>query len=147
FYLDNWQSSVDSVHPNIDEERIEARRRANVNDPIAQQFAMLPHRRPRGVNENYARELMELHTLGVDGGYTQTDVTELARVLTGWSIARPRGDGVEAGAFRGFHPGREMTAQPGEFLFREALHDVGEKRVLGQVFAAGGGMEEGERAI
>ncbi|HKO57530.1 MAG TPA: DUF1800 domain-containing protein [Thermoanaerobaculia bacterium] len=81
-----------------------------------------------GINENYARELMELHTLGVDGGYTQKDVTELARVLTGWSIKRPReGD---AG-----------------FVFRRFIHDGGSKVVLGQRIAAGGGMEEGERMI
>ncbi len=46
--------------------------------------------RPSGLNENYAREIMELHTLGVDGGYTQKDVTELAKVLTGWSIEQPQ---------------------------------------------------------
>jgi uncharacterized protein (DUF1800 family) len=81
-----------------------------------------------GINENYARELMELHTLGVDGGYTQKDVTELARVLTGWSIKRPReGD---AG-----------------FVFRRFAHDGGSKVVLGQKIAPGGGVEEGERMI
>ncbi|HEV7919808.1 MAG TPA: DUF1800 domain-containing protein [Thermoanaerobaculia bacterium] len=84
--------------------------------------------RDGAINENYARELMELHTLGVDGGYTQKDVTELARVLTGWSIRRPQeGD---AG-----------------FVFRRFVHDRGAKEVLGQKIAAGGGMEEGERMI
>ncbi|MCU1348738.1 MAG: hypothetical protein JWO56_1768, partial [Acidobacteria bacterium] len=80
-----------------------------------------------GLNENYARELMELHTLGVDGGYTQKDVTELARVLTGWSIERPQ--------------------QGGGFVFRRQLHDSGAKTVLGIRIPAGGGMEEGERMI
>jgi uncharacterized protein (DUF1800 family) len=80
-----------------------------------------------GLNENYAREIMELHTLGVDGGYTQTDVTELARVLTGWTIARPE--------------------EGGGFVFRERAHDVKSKVVLGIRFAAGGGMDEGERMI
>jgi uncharacterized protein (DUF1800 family) len=80
-----------------------------------------------GLNENYAREIMELHTLGVDGGYSQTDVTELARVLTGWTIARP--------------------AEGGGFLFRPGAHDIRPKTVLGVHFAAGGGMEEGERMI
>ncbi|MEO8216793.1 MAG: DUF1800 domain-containing protein, partial [Acidobacteriota bacterium] len=80
-----------------------------------------------GLNENYARELMELHTLGVDGGYTQQDVTELARVLTGWSIARPE--------------------EGGGFVFRAALHDTKSKKVLGNVFPAGGGIGEGERMI
>jgi uncharacterized protein (DUF1800 family) len=81
-----------------------------------------------GLNENYAREIMELHTLGVDGGYTQKDVTELARVFTGWTIARPQ----------------EGDAR---FIFRPALHDAGAKTVLGIHFPAGGGIEEGERMI
>lgn len=80
------------------------------------------------LNENYARELMELHTLGVDGGYTQKDVTELARVLTGWSISRP-------------NEGRM------DFVFRTRLHDSGAKTVLGTRVAAGGGVDEGERMI
>ena len=86
----------------------------------------LDNARSRGgaLNENYARELMELHTLGVDGGYTQKDVTELARVFTGWSIDRH-----------------------GDFIFRPFTHDRGQKTVLGVHFRAGGGMEEGERMI
>ena len=80
-----------------------------------------------GLNENYARELMELHTLGVDGGYTQQDVTEVARAFTGWTIDRPR--------------------QGGSFLFRAALHDQGSKRVLGQTIPAGGGEGDGTRVI
>jgi uncharacterized protein (DUF1800 family) len=76
------------------------------------------------INENYAREIMELHTLGVDGGYTQKDVTALARVLTGWSVDR-RGGG---------------------FVFRPMLHDRGAKTVLG-VRINGGGVDEGERMI
>ena len=80
-----------------------------------------------GLNENYARELMELHTLGVDGGYTQQDVTEVARCFTGWTIDRPREDGV--------------------YVFRPRAHDDGVKRVLGQVIPAGGGERDGERVI
>jgi len=83
-----------------------------------------------GLNENYAREIMELHTLGVDGGYTQKDVTELARVLTGWSISREREGGEGA-----------------TFVFRPQMHDVGAKTVLGIRFAPGGGIDEGERMI
>jgi uncharacterized protein (DUF1800 family) len=81
-----------------------------------------------GLNENYAREIMELHTLGVDAGYTQKDVTELARVFTGWTISRPQQGDVS-------------------FVFRPALHDVSAKTVLGIHFPAGGGEEEGERMI
>jgi uncharacterized protein (DUF1800 family) len=96
---------------------------------------------PAGLNENYARELLELHTLGVDGGYTQSDVTELARVLTGWSVGSPRAETAKASRRR------VERAGPGEFLFRERLHDAGEKTVLGRRFPAGGGMREGEEAI
>ena len=86
-----------------------------------------PQRRPRGLNENYARELMELHTLGVDGGYTQQDVIEVARILTGWTIDRPQ--------------------QGGSFVFRPQVHDAGEKTVLGVKFPAGRGEEEGKRLL
>jgi uncharacterized protein (DUF1800 family) len=80
--------------------------------------------RSDAINENYAREIMELHTLGVDGGYTQKDVTELARVFTGWSIDRE-----------------------GHFIYRRRLHDSGTKVVLGHRFREGGGIEEGEAMI
>lgn len=81
----------------------------------------------RGLNENYARELLELHTLGVDGGYTQQDVTELARVLTGWTVSGPQ---------QGRIP---------RFEFAAARHDLGTKRVLGVRY--GDGQAEGVRAI
>src|SRR4029078_5433910 len=77
------------------------------------------------INENYARELMELHTLGVDGGYTQKDVQEVARALTGWMFNR----------------------QTGEFVFNPAIHDAGEKMILGHKFPAGRGQEEGEEVL
>lgn len=105
FYLDNWMSTrADLVVP----------RGPNAG-------------RRLGLNENYARELMELHTLGVDGGYTQRDVIEVARCFTGWSIDRPQ--------------------QGGGFIFRPLAHDRGAKRVLGQVIPAGGGEQDGERVI
>ncbi len=80
-------------------------------------------------NENYARELMELHTLGVDGGYTEADIQEVARCFTGWSLRFPN-----SGTY-------------GEFVFQPAWHDYGEKEVLGQVIAAGGGQIDGETVI
>jgi uncharacterized protein (DUF1800 family) len=108
FYLDN----VQSVGPNA--AQMMARR-----NPKAQV--------PRGLNENYARELMELHTLGVDGGYTQRDVTEVARCFTGWSMRAPReGSGFE---------------------FRERLHDSGPKVVLGHKIPAGGGIKDGLKVL
>ncbi|MGH7772421.1 MAG: DUF1800 domain-containing protein, partial [Candidatus Binatia bacterium] len=82
---------------------------------------------PRGLNENYARELLELHTLGVDGGYTQKDVIEVARCFTGWTIDQPK--------------------KVGSFIFRPFAHDNGEKLVLGHRIAAGGGQQDGERVI
>jgi uncharacterized protein (DUF1800 family) len=108
-----------------------------------------PKRKQGGLNENYAREVMELHTLGVDGGYTQSDVTQAARVLTGWTLA-PMGEegygaamqkvidnvGAENLKKRGF-------VKEGDFLFVPNRHDNEEKTVLGKHFAAGGGYEEG----
>ena len=79
------------------------------------------------INENYARELMELHTLGVDGGYTQKDVTEVARAFTGWTIDRPR--------------------DAARFVFRPLVHDRGEKTILGLRISAGGGQDDGERVL
>jgi uncharacterized protein (DUF1800 family) len=79
----------------------------------------------RGINENYARELMELHTLGVNAGYSQNDVRELARILTGWTVNLPRGEG---------------------FVFAPRLHDNGDKTLLGRTFKPGG-AQEGEDAI
>ncbi len=99
FYLDNWQS--------LDPNSIAARRRPNQH----------------GLNENYARELMELHTLGVDGGYTQKDVVEVARCFTGWTIRQPR----LAPAFE----------------FNPRMHDRGAKIVLGHRIPPGGGVEDG----
>jgi uncharacterized protein (DUF1800 family) len=81
----------------------------------------------RGLNENYARELMELHTLGVEGGYSQQDVHEVARCFTGWTIDRPR--------------------QGGGFIFRPRLHDYGEKVVLGRTIKGGGGVEDGMEVL
>jgi uncharacterized protein (DUF1800 family) len=118
FFLDNWQSAADSLHPTL---AAAARvRRGRFARP-----ASVATRRPRGLNENYARELMELHTLGVDGGYTQKDVIEVARALTGWSI-EPR---------------------EGTFVFRPQFHDAGEKMVLGHRLPAGRGIEDGEEVL
>ncbi|WP_316786474.1 DUF1800 domain-containing protein [Pedobacter frigiditerrae] len=102
-----------------------------------------------GLNENYAREVMELHTLGVDGGYTQSDVTQAARVLTGWTIA-PMGDNGYGAPMKKLMEtvGQENLAKrgfvlDGDFIFAVNRHDNGEKVVLGKKFPAGGGYEEG----
>ncbi|TCC94340.1 DUF1800 domain-containing protein [Pedobacter frigiditerrae] len=102
-----------------------------------------------GLNENYAREVMELHTLGVDGGYTQSDVTQAARVLTGWTIA-PMGDNGYGAPMKKLMEtvGQENLLKrgfvlDGDFIFAINRHDNGEKTVLGKKFPAGGGYEEG----
>jgi uncharacterized protein (DUF1800 family) len=134
FYLDNWQSSVEEGRPSLVNRqaataprrpgRRQARRRRDAQrDSIAARLARLP----RGLNENYARELLELHTLGVDGGYTQTDVVNVARAFTGWSLEQPR--------------------ERGGFLFRAAMHDAGEKTVLGHRLAPNRGIEDGEQVL
>jgi uncharacterized protein (DUF1800 family) len=141
FYLDNWQSSAPegsvTAAPDGPSNRPGMRPgrfgRPGRMPPIARLRAPAapgqpaPNRRPRGVNENYARELMELHTLGVDGGYTQKDVQEIARAFTGWTIANPR--------------------QGGGFHFEPRMHDDGEKMVLGHRIKAGGGRKDGEQVL
>jgi uncharacterized protein (DUF1800 family) len=144
-YLDNAQSVADSGRPTLGGGGFARGRvgRAIVNRRIQRmdsaQRAMVEQvqqRRPRGLNENYARELLELHTLGVDGGYTQQDVIEVARALTGWGVNPPR----QAGRGRG--------AQGGDgFVFRPQAHDAGAKLVLGHKLKAGRGIEDGEEVL
>jgi hypothetical protein len=98
-----------------------------------------PKRMRRGINENYARELMELHTLGVEGGYTQKDVTEVARAFTGWTINAPRGAGV--------YGADDDESRAGTFVFNQRTHDPGEKTVLGVKIPAGGGQEDGRKVL
>jgi uncharacterized protein (DUF1800 family) len=162
FYLDQWQSAADSMHPTLVAARQQrpgaarGARRAPTGLTMAQfeklpraaqltpeqrtrVEAMTPEQRlqfvqqrvqqagqRKGLNENYARELLELHTLGVDGGYTQTDVIEVARALTGWTM-NPR--------------------QAAEFTFNPQIHDAGQKTVLGHVLPAGRGIEDGEQVL
>ncbi|HTJ22112.1 MAG TPA: DUF1800 domain-containing protein [Gemmatimonadaceae bacterium] len=155
FFLDNWQSAADSTHPTLAQAAGRGRgargrlrpgllggrgaigagqqlppavrdRLQNATPEERQRILQqLQQRGRRGLNENYARELMELHTLGVDGGYSQKDVQEVARALTGWTFNR----------------------QTGQFAFNPAIHDAGEKLILGQKFPAGHGEDEGERVL
>lgn len=118
FYLDNWTSSAAP-----DAATLTPARRKPAKTTAG---APMPRGRRRGVNENYARELLELHTLGVDGGYTQADIVNVARAFTGWTLDR---------------------RDEGGFRFAAALHDAGEKRVLGQTIAPGGGEQDGERVL
>jgi uncharacterized protein (DUF1800 family) len=108
WYLDNWQS----VAP----------------DTQMRRARLAGKGRQRGINENYARELLELHTLGVDGGYTQKDITEIARCFTGWTMTNPQ-------------------RADGSYQFIDRVHDKGEKVVLGVQIPAGGGKEDGLKVI
>jgi uncharacterized protein (DUF1800 family) len=111
-----------------------------------------PKKRPRqrGVNENYARELMELHTLGVDGGYTQQDVVQVARAFTGWTIMPAQAKARQAAETRLARAGRAGGLgfrEQGDFLFRADQHDAAEKTVLGTRLPAGRGIEDGEAVL
>jgi uncharacterized protein (DUF1800 family) len=160
FYLDNFQS----VSPNAQLGEGSARRQGG--GPLAQllldsrgnnqpQLRMSNNpdeqrpqqQRPRGINENYARELMELHTLGVTGGYTQRDVQEVARCFTGWTILAPRGGGVATQRLSAGPRAEMLRAQAGRFFFNPRAHDDGEKIVLGHKIAAGGGIKDGLQVL
>jgi uncharacterized protein (DUF1800 family) len=127
FYLDNYLSADPRAAQRAAAERAmrQQMRRGRFGGPPVnpQQTAK---KNERGLNENYGRELMELHTLGVDGGYTQKDVTEVARCFTGWTIDKPR--------------------QSATFKFDERLHDPDPKVVMGKKIHAGG-MKDGEQVI
>ncbi len=110
----------------------------------------LVRRNVSGLNENYAREVMELHTLGVDGGYTQSDVTQAARVLTGWTYFPLGEDNANNNNIKKqfIKQGDQVMAEQGymhegDFLFNPTRHDKGEKTVLGRHFGKNGGYQEG----
>lgn len=103
-------------------------------------------RRNAGLNENLAREILELHTLGTDGGYTQADVTELARALTGWSIPTNRGGGGQGQGQRRRGRRSAALAEPASengFVFRTIIHEPGTRTVLGKTYAEGGAEQGG----
>ena len=107
-------------------------------------------RKSQGINENYAREVMELHTLGVNGGYTQSDVTELARALTGWGVKPMYEEGPLAKRFSNATPDqllRRGFQVEDCFLFSGDKHDESSKTILGKNFTAKGGYNEGMEAL
>ena len=122
YYLDNWES----VAPNSFEVGPYAPRRGTLNGVPN---SILPNglqRLAHGLNENYGREIMELHTLGAKGGYTQNDVIAVARCFTGWTVRSPENP---------------------EFVFAPFMHDYGEKTLLGHKIPAGGGEQDGVKVI
>ena len=151
-YLDNFSSAGESdALPNaqLRQRIVERRQRRNLDNQDSNVVNQNKNtRKNNGINENYAREVMELHTMGVDGGYTQSDVTQAARILTGWSIY-PMGEeyggqirkmieniGEDKLIERGF-------VREGDFFFVKSRHDINAKTVLGKNYQANGGYEEG----
>ena len=150
FYLDNFSSSytdTSRLRPNNPPKSLKL---PLSNDTSKRKsITQIPPRRFQGLNENYAREVMELHTLGVDGGYTQSDVTQAARILTGWTVYPISDQGPGAFAkklLEKLSPEdfiKKGFVREGDFLFTPNRHDPGSKIVLGHVFPAGGGYQEG----
>lgn len=142
FYLDNWLSADPVASQQMQAELAQRRQRfeglfAGATPPQpgefpqpgeapGQQVQMPPKKQERGLNENYGREVMELHTLGVNGGYTQADVIQMAECLTGWTIHEPRRDP--------------------QFFFDDRIHDQSAKTVMGKQFNYGG-MKDGLEAL
>ena len=126
FYLDNWQSADPEAFARLESDLRQRRARFGALFGGFGQQRPQQQRQRRGLNENYARELMELHTLGVDGGYTQDDIIQVARAFTGWTLRAPR--------------------RNPEFHFESRLHSQGPFMVLGHKFDAGG-MRDGEQIL
>ncbi|MGH9736530.1 MAG: DUF1800 domain-containing protein [Candidatus Acidiferrales bacterium] len=132
FYLDNWLSADPAAIKQAEEQRAMRRQRYYTRfgmapPPYGMQGANgRPKQQDRGLNENYGREVMELHTIGVDAGYTQQDVVNMAEIMTGWTIRGPRKDA--------------------DFFFNDHIHAEQKEVVMGRTFH-GGGMKEGEKAL
>ena len=178
FFLDNFESVAPNAQANnagngrlqqamrsgqlTPRMREQIRQRQGLTDEqldqrIKQAQQVGQNRQRRGINENYARELMELHTLGVDGGYTQKDIVEVARAFTGWTINDPRGYRRAAAAtIQGNEEQRLSRLQrqagipddteSGEFYFNDRWHDKDAKTVLGQKISEGG-VKDGLKVI
>jgi uncharacterized protein (DUF1800 family) len=139
----------------ISDAQIDQRLRQMRTNPAPQQQQQ--KRQQRGINENYARELMELHTLGVDGGYTQKDIVEVAKAFTGWTIADPQGYRKSAAQMITGEEDRQLARlqkmagvpddiESGQFYFNDRWHEKGPKYVLGQKVDEGG-MKDGLKVI
>ncbi len=154
YYLNNAESTASPDAPTLMGDEMpslqaqqQADRRFGIGPPP-------PVKRPgqargRGLNENYARELMELHTLGVDGGYTQKDVVEVARAFSGWTVlpSGPAREAVEKRLEKVRRYGGLGFREDGDFLFRADMHDDGPKAILGYHLPPGRGIEDGETVL
>ena len=174
FYLDNFQSTSPNAQTAGNNRRPNANNQMNSQrrERLKQQYGLndteldarlkqnqenQQRRNQRGINENYAREIMELHTLGVEGGYSQKDIQELARAFTGWTIVDARGYRRLFANIAGGKDDERITrqmrtagipedAKSGTFFYNERMHDKGEKSILGQKINDGG-IKDGEKAI
>jgi len=176
FYLDNGLSTAGSGVETTVSFHMENLSQTTRKRDLPKSARSLLNNSGRGLNENYARELMELHTLGVDAfnninGYTQKDVQEVARAFTGWtwilqdSLNTRLPEGIASmgmanqdsnmsamgnqvgNSFLSSQLERLGFAQEGSFIFRASAHDAGEKNILGHYFPRGGGLEEGEKVL
>jgi uncharacterized protein (DUF1800 family) len=159
YYLDNFTSSATNDNPPADKGQMRRQIMQNIgiqNTDTGHRVGVVVNKLPnarkvQGLNENYAREVMELHTLGVDGGYTQQDVTQAAKVLTGWTIY-PLGQYGKAAKntmdkASNDKPENKGFVHDGDFLFNANRHDKSEKVVLGHHFGPDGGYQEGVQLL
>ena len=166
FYLDNGLSTAGSNVETTASFHMENLSNTTRKRSLPKSARKLLGNSGRGLNENYARELMELHTLGVDafnniGGYTQEDVQEVARAFTGWTwvladsintrlpenVASMGSKANSSDSFLSSQLERLGFVQEGSFVFRASAHDAAEKNILGNHFERGGGVDEGERVL
>ncbi|WPU96808.1 DUF1800 domain-containing protein [Mucilaginibacter sabulilitoris] len=158
YYLDNFSSSASNDDVKSNKGIMRRRLMQNMNDQSAdtgRRAALMNKlqkaKKVQGLNENYAREVMELHTLGVDGGYAQQDVTQAAKVLTGWTVYPMGQYGKTAKNIMDKAGDNRLESRgfvhDGDFLFNANRHDKSEKVVLGKHFGPDGGYQEGEQLL
>ncbi len=144
YYLDNFSSAASNNNGNVQPRPRLMAIQNRMNQDTSMQANNPPKpKKVQGLNENYAREVMELHTLGVDGGYTQQDVTNAAKVLTGWTIFPMNSNFQAIKRVSDDQAIKLGFVHEGDFLFTPNRHDRTEKTVLGKNFGPNGGYQEG----
>ncbi len=147
---DMWRKQNNNAFAKIARKRMEAMADDSTKPEAKLLEQTLKAKKTQGLNENYAREIMELHTLGVDGGYTQQDVTEVAKALTGWGVAPMYKDGPGMKLMERAGPAvlaKRGYITEGDFLFRADRHNENAKTILGKTFPANGGYQEGMQVL